>query len=177
MEVFLGPGDLHALGLFLDMDHTDRLYHEGLIKDSPGQHRIPWPRLWFRGRTPRFCPFVENHWSETRGLKALCRLQDRAKPLICRLAPLTRTADLDTGTDTFTVTPPVRGCPGFEAPEEQSLEDYLGPLRRELEEEGRFFRILKKALDGGESPESLNRYFHFSLDKPWEEILRGWEES
>lgn len=177
MEVFLNPGDLHALGVYLNMDHTDRLYDEGLIKNAPGQFNIPWPRLWFRGRPPRFCPFVENHWSETSGLKALCRLQNKAKPLICRLAPVTRTADLETGCDTFTLTPPVLGCPGFEAGEEQTLERYLQPLRRELKEEERFFQILKRALDGGELPEDLNRYFHFSLERLWDEILRNWEEN
>jgi len=176
MEVFLGPGDLHALGTFLKRNHTDQLFREGLIRESPGQYRIPWPRLWFRGRPPRFCPFVENHWSESGGIKALCRLQDKAKPLICRLAPITRTADLETGTEIFTLTPPVQGCPGFESPEEQTLGDYLGPLRRELEWEGRFFRILKKALDEGTSPEDLSRFFHFSLEQPWEKILREWEE-
>ena len=176
MEVYLNPGDLHALGLFLRLSHTDELYRKGLIKDSPGQYRIPWPRLWFRGRPPRFCPFVENHWSESGGIKALCRLQNKAKPLICRLAPVTRTADLETGEEAFRLTPPVAGCPGFESSRPQTMEKYLLPLRRELSEEVRFFKILRKALDQGEKPEDLSRFFRFRLDRPWEEILQGWEK-
>lgn len=110
-------------------------------------------------------------------MKALCTLQNRAKPLICRLAPVTRTLDFESERELFSLTPPVEGCPGFESPAIQDGETYLAPLRKELTLEERFFRILQRDLDErGRRAEELAEYFRFPLDRPMEDILKRWEE-
>ena len=174
MKVFLNPEDLRRLGRFLGMDHTERLFLEGYLVKDRGQNGLLFPRMRFRGHRPGFCPFVENHWNQdTRTLRALCALHGKAKPLVCRLAPLARELDFpDAGAgsdaspaESWFLQEPVTGCPGMDRGEEQLLREALAPLRKELEGEVEFFRRLREEETRGGSPESLfETFFLFPLE-------------
>jgi len=174
MKVFLNPEDLRRLGRFLGMGHTERLFQEGYLVMDRGQNGLLFPRMRFRGHRPGFCPFVENHWNPDTGtLRALCALHGKAKPLVCRLAPLARELDFkDAGTqagvppeESWFLQEPVTGCPGMDRGEDQLLREALAPLREELEGEAGFFRRLMEEENRGGTPESLfETFFLFPLE-------------
>ena len=166
MKVFLNPHDILVLAGHLGFDRSSGLWDAGYVVTDRGQQGLLLPRIRFAGHRPGFCPFVINDWNqEENTLRALCSLQDTAKPLICRLAPAARQIDFESPEkETWRVELPVAGCPGGRSDKRNLLDLYLAPLRKELDMEEEFFRNLMIDLNRGFSPETLlEKYFSFPI--------------
>ncbi|MDF1567253.1 MAG: YkgJ family cysteine cluster protein [Spirochaetaceae bacterium] len=129
----------------------DFLVKQRIVIVESGQNGAMRPRLRFRpGPAGPSCPFLVNDLDEKGRLWGKCSLHDtRAKPLVCRLAPLARTVDLTDGSEVWMEVPPVAGCPGWKAGEEPPPEGRAIPdpnlevgMRADLDGEIDYFRRL-----------------------------------
>ena len=133
--VRLNGDDLQLLAEHAGLADEAALAATGLIEhvhEEPGFSR---PRLRFRSRPLRFCPFLQNDLGEDGCLRGLCALHPRFKPLVCHLAPLAREVEDDGAsfTETWRMVAPVEGCPGMGRGSEPSLP--VGEIRRRLDRE------------------------------------------
>ena len=149
-KVWLNPADMERLALYLGLGSTGELEERRIIVVEAGEHGILRPRLLFpRGPAGEACRFLINDLDESGRLWGRCSLHfTEAKPLVCRLAPLSREVDLDSGNEEWMEVPPVLGCPGWgDSP--PPLEGRVIPppeldsgMREDLEGESEYFRIL-----------------------------------
>jgi hypothetical protein len=117
--VRLCGGDLDLLVRRLDLGSVTELRSRGLVslvQEAVGEDRRVWrPRIRFRTRPLRQCPFLTNDIGEDGVYRGLCSLHPDDKPLVCTLSPLAREVD-DPGqgpvSETWSFVPPVEGCPG-----------------------------------------------------------------
>lgn len=117
--VRLTGGDLRLLMEHLGVASVFDLRTRGLVslvREPVGGDRFAWrPRLRFRTRPLRQCPFLVNDMAED-GYRGLCSLHPDFKPLVCALSPLAREV-VDPGSgpvdETWSAVPPVEGCPGM----------------------------------------------------------------
>ena len=149
--MWLNPADLRRLSVHLSLDSEQDLFTRQIVAVEAAQHGIRRPRLRFI-LTPagRQCRFLINDLDEDGRLWGRCSLhRTDAKPLVCRLAPLARTIDLDSGEEQWREVPPVIGCPGWirEAPPARGRPvdqpDLDQSLRDDLDGETRYFRWLR----------------------------------
>lgn len=154
-KVWLNPLDLERLAHHLALAGTEDLIEKRIIVLDAGEHGILRPRLRFPpGPAGPSCSFLINDLDEEGRLWGKCSLHEtEAKPLVCRLAPLSREIDLADGSESWIEIAPVVGCPGWgeDAPPEQGrriAEPLLeGKLRRDLDEESDYFRKLESDLE------------------------------
>lgn len=165
MEVFLNSYDLYKMGRFLGFSHTEALFREGLVRWAPGQNGLTLPRIRFKTRPYPFCPFLVNDYREDRGLLGFCSLHPDHKPLVCRLAPLTRELDLAAGEDRFGFVPPHPACPGCGQGEPLDEGAARDELKDELDREREFYRLLAE-MDPA-NPREVEGLFLFPLDRPF----------
>jgi Fe-S-cluster containining protein len=87
-----------------------------LVREPVGGGRFAWrPRIRFRSHPLRQCPFLVNDVGEDGVYRGLCSLHPDFKPLVCTLSPLAREVEdsgADAVTESWTLIPPVEGCPG-----------------------------------------------------------------
>ena len=175
MKVFLNSYDLYKMGRFLGMSHSRELFDRKLVVLDRGQNGLFLPRILFKTKPLSFCPFLTNDYDEELGLRGLCRLHLIHKPLVCRLAPLTRNIDLDSGTDEFDFILPHPGCPGGEEDAWIDPEAEREGLKGELDFELRYYRLLSASE---EAPDFLWN-FHLGDETGgaagFEKILKEWE--
>ncbi len=153
-KVWLNPRDVQRLLAHLSAEGLQELEKRRIVVVEPGEHGVLRPRIRFRSSPAgSFCPFLINDLGGDGILRGRCGLHyTKAKPLVCRLAPLAREVDIDTGVETWKEVPPVSGCPGWgsEPPPDTGVPvDKPGirqALREELDEETRWFRELAAAL-------------------------------
>ncbi|MBI9101897.1 MAG: YkgJ family cysteine cluster protein [Spirochaetales bacterium] len=178
MEVFLNPMDVIILAKHLKMNNTKDLWEDGYIVTAGGQNGTLIPRLKFAGLSPGFCPFVVNNWDEeTSCLKGTCSIHGKAKPLICRLAPIAREVDLDENEEEYFLKEPVIGCPGCKEQTEVNVGSYVETLGPELDLEKRWFTLLKTGLDRKVSPEDmLKKFFYIELPADPAKLMTEWEK-
>ena len=165
MEIFLNSHDLYKMARFLGKHHTRELFEAKLIEWAPGQNGLTLPKIRFKTSPFPFCPFLINDFQEDRGLRGLCSLHPEHKPLVCKLAPLTRELDLETGEDLFGFIPPHPECPGCGKGEPLDEESIRAELREELALEIQYYRLLSEAAEKG--PEKVRELFLFSLESPY----------
>jgi len=150
MKVFVNPRDISLLCDYFSCP-PEELYARGyLMRDS--RNGTILPRIKFREFSGlKFCPFLENRLEDDGSLKGLCRLHPRFKPLICHLAPLSRTVDFSDDSEIYRFIPPHPACPGCGpvGPDREKLDyDRLSPeLKERLAEEKEYFRTLWLALE------------------------------
>lgn len=130
----LNPDDLELLCAWLRLPDHSALEKAGYL--DPPEDGDPRPRIRFRKRPVRQCPFLENHLEETGALKGLCMLHPDFKPLVCHLAPLAREVQVEGSgyEETWSVVAPVEGCPGMGRGEPRKIGPpafLLERLRRE----------------------------------------------
>lgn len=155
--VRLNKGDLVLLAQYRGFSDTGQLFTAGLVEAV--REDSGWrPRIRFRTRPRRFCPFLVNSLTEEGSLQGLCSLHPGFKPLVCHLSPLGRTLDLGEKTETWSVIPPVEGCPGMESGQERDSSEDLKPFRKRLEEERRFFELLQRRSPDIQTEEEAVRY-------------------
>ncbi len=179
MKVFLNPMDVLILASHMKFKHTTELWENNYLITEEGQNKALLPRMKFAGLSPGFCPFIINNWNEeTSCLKGICSLHRKAKPLICRLAPVAREVDLDDETEEYFIQIPVTGCPGDGSNINNRVEEYLAPFRKELDWEKRWFELLKRGLDSDiPRDELLKLFFHFPLPVEMDTLLQSWESN
>ena len=161
-KVWLNPVDLERLADHLGVSGAAELKSRRIIREEAGQHGIWRPRLRFRPSPAGLqCPFLVNDLGEDGRLRGKCSLhRTGAKPLVCRLAPLARTVDLESGEEEWREVPPVTGCPGWPAGQGPPAEGWTltadeaaagipAGLRRDLESETRYFRELAGDIPEG----------------------------
>jgi len=152
-KVWLNPADMERLVVPLGLGGPEELEERRIIVIEAGEHGILRPRLFFpRGPAGRACRFLVNDLDEEGRLWGRCSLHfTEAKPLVCRLAPLSREIDLDEGSEKWMEVPPVIGCPGWgdtpPPPEGRALPppEMEPGIREDLDGESVYFR----KLDGG----------------------------
>jgi hypothetical protein len=146
--VRLTGGDLKLLARRLGATRPSDLRKRGvvsLVLEDVGSGTVWRPRLRFRSRPLRQCPFLVNE-VENGVYRGLCSLHPDFKPLVCTLSPLARTVtDRGTGIDErWSFVPPVEGCPGVGKGEAVRLEPPPA-LKPRLEEEVAWMRRLAEA--------------------------------
>ncbi len=166
MRVFLNTYDLYKIGRFYKLNHTEELFQKGLVEWADGQNDLQLPKIRFKSYPFPFCPFLMNDFSEELGLRGLCSLHPDHKPLVCKLAPLAREVDLDTGRDSFSFIPPHPDCPGCGKGDPIDIENEKETLREELVYERELYRLLRERE---ESPETIRELYLFSLDRDFKE--------
>ncbi len=145
--------DLYRMALFLGLSNTRLLFDKGYVALHSDENESLRPRIVFKsfrskGKTMRFCPFLQNSLDERGVLKGLCRLHPAHKPLICSLAPLGRVVDFSQSgiKEKFIFVKPAPDCPGVERSVKNKLDDVRLEFRQHLSFEKRYFLLLEKAV-------------------------------
>jgi len=145
--VRLTGGDLRLLVDRLGLSSVHELKDRGLvqlIREPMGGGRFVWrPRIRFRTKPRRECPFLVNDVDEADVYRGLCSLHPSDKPLVCALSPLAREVETvgSTVKETWSFVPPVEGCPGVGRGEPLPLAP-PPDLRERLDSEVRWMRRL-----------------------------------
>ena len=152
--VWLSEADLEALAQHLSLT-LQALIDGRYVVMEEGQNGVVRAKMRFAS-TPvgKSCPFLVNDLDENHRLWGKCSLHEtQAKPLVCRLAPLARSVDVNTGEEEWRVVPPVLGCPGWEKGQEPPPEGWLisepsldEKIRRDLDKETEEFSRLSEHL-------------------------------
>ena len=169
MRVFLNSYDLYKICRFLKEKHTTALFERQLVEWGEGQNGLKLLKIRFKSHPFPFCPFLINNFQEETGLRGLCSLHADHKPLICKLAPLTRELDLDTGEDKFGFIPPHADCPGCGRGDPVDKGSVKRDLQEELNYETAYYRLLREYAE--KKTGDLREPFLFSPDRPFQEIL------
>jgi Fe-S-cluster containining protein len=154
-KVWLNPADLERLARHLGWSGTEELAERRIVVSEVGEHGIRRLRLRFKsGPAGTACPFIINDLDEEERLWSRCSLHETAaKPLVCRLAPLSREIDLVDGTEKWFEIPPVIGCPGWgdNAPPADGIRIadpvLTADIRSDLDDEAEYFRKLSSDAD------------------------------
>jgi len=146
MVVRLTGGDLALLARRLGAASPSALKTRGVVSLVREQTAGRWvwrPRLRFRTRPRRQCPFLINEIAGDGAYRGLCSLHPDAKPLVCALSPLARevTSGPDAVSETWSFVPPVEHCPGVGV---GPVLDAAAPaaLKRRLDDEVAWMRRL-----------------------------------
>lgn len=145
--MYLNLYDLYKLCIYLKLDHTGDLFKRGLVKPAIAENGSWIPRIQFRKKPLMFCPFLINDMDENFKLKCYCRLHPHLKPLACRMAPVGRVIDCNTGDIHYVCISPVEGCPGMKSMNLCKIEDLENKLHLELDYDYRFFMILDAIIN------------------------------
>lgn len=173
MEININLFDLHKLGKRLEMESTSELFSSGLVGLFEGQNGVLVPRIIFKTRPFPFCPWLINDPGDDGVLRGFCSMHPHDKPLVCKLAPVSRTVDFADDSEIFYLTAPTENCPGMKYSDDNSLRELKSSLRRELAYEKRFYRILERMTHREECSESdfINLYT-FDCSRSFDEILK-----
>ncbi len=169
MRVFLNPLDIFRIGRFLKLEHSSELFKRRLLMLDKGQNGLQLPRIRFKEKPFLFCPFLINDFDEERGLRGLCSLHPEHKPLVCRLAPLSRHLDLNSGEEEFEFILPHPDCPGGKTDRILDPDRERDLLAEDLGLETRYYRLLSAHE---EDPGFL---WNFPLDQPYKNLIEEWE--
>ena len=152
MVVRLTGGDLALLSRRLGVSRPSELKAAGvvaLVREDVSGRPVWRPRLRFRTRPRRQCPFLVNDVGEDGAYRGLCSLHPDAKPLVCALSPLAREVETRTDSDavseTWSFVPPVSSCPGVGQGTELEVAAPAA-LRRRLDGE---IRWMKRLIEAG----------------------------
>jgi len=173
MDININLYDLYKIALKLDHSSTEELFHQKLVTLVEGQNGAWIPRIQFRRKPFSFCPWLINDLGDEGVLRGFCSLHPHDKPLVCKLAPVGRIADLTEGSERFVLTAPTENCPGMESGCENSLAELKEELRKELDLEFRFFAILEKM--SGMDKKEYEKIYRLDCAISFENQLRQWE--
>ncbi|MBN1409814.1 MAG: YkgJ family cysteine cluster protein [Spirochaetales bacterium] len=160
-EINLNPYDLYKMARFLQASNTQYLFDKYYVILVRGQNNMLVPRIKFKTGKYAGCPFLENVVEDSRDIKGYCKLHPDAKPLVCKMAPLGRIIDFESHTEQYTLTPPVKGCPGMKNHKTNTIQEFIAGLEKELEEDKRFFRILEDLNKNHENTDTSLKNMYF----------------
>lgn len=173
MDIYINLYDLYKIGKYFKLKSSNELFKKNIIKLTPGQNGLKLPKINFKNRVYMFCPFIINDLDKNNNLKGFCSLHPFNKPLVCILAPTSRTYDPSTNLSEYSFTKPTESCPGII--KEDQLISPSKELKKEIQYEERYYKILDRVLklniDGYE-----NDLYNFNLNTPFNEILYRVEE-
>jgi len=114
--VRLTGGDLTLLVDYLGLSSALDSKARGLVavvRETVAGRQVWRPRIRFRQKPLRQCPFLVNDVDEAGVYRGLCSLHPAHKPLVCTLSPLSREVETgDSAREQWSFVPPVEGCPG-----------------------------------------------------------------
>ena len=171
-QVFLNLFDLYKMARALGFSHTRTLFERSVVTLTRAQHDVYFPKIRFRTRPYKFCPFL--HYEDISGesLVTSCALHPDHKPLICHMAPVGRVLDLESEREEFVFVRPAPDCPGVESQHENTLDVWLKDLHRELEYQKDFFRILNKIKNlNWNKQRTAKALYYFEVNTPFTGIL------
>lgn len=160
-EVLLNLSDLYNMAQFLSYPSTAQLFANQwveLVQDA--EHTVWRPRIKFKTRPFKFCPFLMNETDDSGQLKGLCQLHPEFKPLICFMAPVGCVYDAENHSTQFILVPPTEDCPGMEQPEFNHLNDYLRDFEKDLHYQELFFEALEQLKKHNLSPDEFRKYVY-----------------
>lgn len=167
MKIFLNREDLIRMAHFLNYKSTKSLFENGYVVIDRERGGAPLPRINFKTRPFSFCPFLENREENGKWL-GYCKMHPNIKPLVCRMAPVSRTIDLVTSEESFSFHKPYPDCPGCKSRKKIYIDEWIQPYRKELDKETDFFMQLSSCL-----PITLNddevTYRFYSISVPYNE--------
>lgn len=147
-DVLLDWYDLYRMARFLEFENTARLFKAGLVELRTGPEQLRLPYIRFKQRPYRFCPFLENHIDDDK-ISGLCRLHPGHKPLVCGLAPVSRTIDFENDQESWHFVKPAPDCPGVDSSQVNSLAGTIQTWSNELAYQTRFFHLLYRLSGSG----------------------------
>ncbi len=173
-EVLLNWYDLYKMARFLSYTHTAPLFEEGWLELVPDKTHAVWrPRIRFKEKPFKFCPFLNNELDEHNELKGYCQMHPRHKPLVCALAPVGCQYDSVKKETRFLLVPPTEWCPGMNSRAWNDLSEYLRNFRQEIAYQEIFFEALEKQKQAHWSKEDfLNEFYAFAVDEDFEKIIQ-----
>jgi len=170
-KVHLDLYDLYKMARFHNYNSTGLLFSAGLLILVPVDRGVFLPRIRFKHKPFRFCPFLINE-----AKRGLCSLHPDHKPLVCSLAPVGREVDFKTGTDRYYFVKPAPDCPGVNAETQNVLSDIQQIYNRELDWQKAFFYILHHLQDiHWKREEFLENLYTFPVQIPFEKILSDYK--
>ncbi|MDC7126617.1 MAG: YkgJ family cysteine cluster protein [Spirochaetales bacterium] len=166
MRVYLNPDDLKRIAVFEGYKNTRQLFDDFLVVIDSERSSAPLPRLRFSKGSLGCCPYLENTLDEEPGflLKGYCRLHPDFKPLVCMLAPMYRTIDLEEDSELWGFKTPLKDCPGCSVLTEE--KSYYAPegLSTLLDSEKTFFKKIAGMLDSGcTNNEVIETLYYFDV--------------
>jgi Fe-S-cluster containining protein len=173
-EVLLNWYDLYKMARFLNYGHTADLFADGWVELVQDKVQKVWrPRIRFKERPFKFCPFLSNELDEQDELKGYCQMHPNHKPLVCALAPVGCQYDSTEKKTRFLQVPPTESCPGMERAVYNDLPAYLQPYRQEIAYQEMFFEALEKRKSAHCSKEAfLNKFYAFPVTERFEAIVQ-----
>lgn len=169
MNIHINLYDLYKIIRRLELEGTKELFSSGLVVLVRGQNNAYIPRIKFRTKPFKFCPWLINDLGEDNVLRGYCSLHPHDKPLVCKMAPVGRIADLSEMRDIYVLTEPTEHCPGMAIRQENHLSDLKDELRVELEYEKRFFSLLEKMEQCPK--ENYEKLYELSSDRSFTDQL------
>jgi len=153
------------------------MFEEKVLVWTEGQNGALQPFIRYKTSPAVFCPFLVNCIEESGEYKGRCSLhQSGAKPLVCRLSPLGRMKDLDTGEESWVLIPPTEQCEGIKCSKRQSLMGQVDSLEQERIWEDRFFRILQKIEEHALGKMDIyGHLYHFNVTLPFSQVINNIE--
>ncbi|MBN2655663.1 MAG: hypothetical protein JXR86_01280 [Spirochaetales bacterium] len=173
MEIHINLYDLYKMALRSGYSSTGELFSKKLIRLEQGQNGAWIPVINFKTKPFSFCPWLINDLGDDGVLRGFCSLHPYDKPLVCKMAPVGRIADLEAGREIFVLTPPTEHCPGMKVCEENRLSELKKELQPELDFELRFFAILEKM--SGMPKEVYEELYRLDCTETFESLLKALE--
>ncbi len=171
-EVFLNLYDLYKMARALGFLHTRDLFTKIVVTLERSQQDVFFPKIRFRTRPFKFCPFLHHESIEPDETITSCALHPDHKPLICHLAPVGRVLDMANNNDYYVFVKPAPDCPGVHSSRENLLSDWLEGLEQELEYQKTFFTILEHIKSfRWNKKQTLEALYFFDVTLPFPEII------
>lgn len=177
MNININLYDLYKLVKRLELDSSDQLFERNLIRLVTVQNGIWTPQIIFKEKPFAFCPWLINDLGEDGVLRGFCSLHPHDKPLICKMAPVSRTVDFDDDTISYNLTSPTENCPGMKINQENRLSDLKEELGKEFEYEYRYYRILDHLVGMKKDRSFFETFYSFRRKQDFEDILTEREEA
>ena len=121
--VLLNRFDLWKMGRFLNFSSTRQLFDKGYLELFRGEQNVFFPKIRFKTKPWKFCPFLINEMDDDGRLYGKCSMHQKHKPLICSLAPVARVVDFTEKTDEYYFVPPAPDCSGIDSKNWIELSD------------------------------------------------------
>ncbi len=142
MSIKLNIYDLFKMGKHLKLNSTKELFDKKILTFKTGQNGIIIPEIVFKTSPYKFCPFLINDLNDVMELKGYCSLHPFIKPLVCILAPISKTFETDGRRSEYSFTKPTENCPGELVGDDLPIDELLEPVKDEIFFENQFYTIL-----------------------------------
>jgi Fe-S-cluster containining protein len=162
--VLLNFYDIWKIAKFLKFNSAQELFHKGYLEFHYNEHNVYIPKIKFKTKPWKFCPFLVNSMEGDSRLKGSCSLHPLHKPLICSLAPLAREIDFSANKEQYFFIKPAPDCPGVCSKKTNYLKDIIQKYQLELELQKQFFREMEARKHTQMSKMEIIRYLEEKME-------------